>query len=138
MRFDGVLSAWNDDAGYGSIRPTGGGAEVFVGSGAFPTDGEGPQLQERLSFEIVISRDGRKQAVNLKRLPSHLSAATDSPAMREAIGVGQARVQQAQRKRKRRLGLAAGAVVTVLLVLGGVHWWHPAEKSAEVPAATRR
>ena len=68
MRFEGVLSAWNHDAGYGAIRPSGGGEEVFVGLAAFPTDGEGPRLDEPLSFEIVTGRDGRKQAVNLKRL----------------------------------------------------------------------
>jgi cold shock CspA family protein len=133
MRFEGVLSAWNDDAGYGTIRPAGGGEEVFVGLAAFPTDGEGPRMDEPLSFEIVTSRDGRKQAVNLKRLPpSHFS-----PALREAAGGARVRARQAQKKR--RLGLmAGGAVVTVMLVLGGMHWWHPAGKSTDVPAAMRR
>jgi len=131
MRFEGVLSAWNPDAGYGSIRPVGGGDEVFVGLGAFPTDGAGPTLDERLSFEIVTGRDGRKQAVSLKRLQS----ATRGSAMREATGVGQARVQRAQRKR--RLGLAAGAVIAVMLVAGGVRFW-PQDKPDEVPSAMRR
>lgn len=131
MRFEGVLSAWNHDAGYGAIRPAGGGEEVFVGLAAFPTDGEGPRLDEPLSFEIVTGRDGRKQAVNLKRL----RAGHVSPALREATGVGRARVRQAQRKR--RLGLAAGAVVVVMLVVGGVRWWQPAGKT-DVPAGMRR
>ena len=131
MRFEGVLSAWNPDAAYGTIRPSGGGDEVFVGLAAFPTDGEGPQLDEPLSFEIVTGRDGRKQAVQLKRLPrEHLS-----PAMREATGSARLRAKQAQRKR--RLGLAAGAVVAVVLVAGGVRWW-PDLKPAVVPAAVRR
>jgi cold shock CspA family protein len=131
MRFEGVLSAWNQDAGYGAIRPKGGGDEVFVALAAFPTDGEGPRLDEPLSFEIVTRRDGRKQAVNLKRLPRDHRAA----ALREATGIGTARVRQAQRKR--RLALLAGAVVTVMLVVGGVRWWQPAGK-AEVPAGIRR
>jgi cold shock CspA family protein len=117
MRFEGVLSAWNHDAGYGTIRPLGGGEEVFVALPAFPTDGEGPQLDEPLSFEIVTGRDGRKQAVNLRRLPRQ----QPNSALREASGVGSLRVRQA--KRKRRLGLAAGAVVAVLVVAGGAHWW---------------
>ena len=37
MRFQGVLSAWNHEAGYGAITPTGGGDDVFVGLAAFPT-----------------------------------------------------------------------------------------------------
>ena len=131
MRFEGVLSAWNADAGYGSIRPAGGGDEVFVAWAAFPTDGEVPRMDEPLSFEIVTGRDGRKQAVNLKRLPSM----THGSALREATGVGHARVRRAQRKR--RLAWAAGAVVTVMLVAGGVHWW-PHKPPAEVPAAMRR
>lgn len=130
MRFEGVLSAWNPDAGYGSIRPAGGGDEIFVNMAAFPTDGEGPRLDEPLSFEVVTGRDGRKQAVNLKRMRvGHVS-----PALREATGVGHLRVRQAQRKR--RLGLAAGAVVvTLLLVAGGMHWM---QSKAEIPAAMRR
>ena len=130
MRFEGVLSAWNQDAGYGAIRPSGGGEEVFVGLAAFPTDGEGPRPDEPLSFEIVTSRDGRKQAVNLRRL----SQAQLSPALREAAGGG-VRVR-ARAQRKRRLGLAAGAVITVTLLVGGVQLWLP--KSAEVPAGMRR
>lgn len=131
MRFEGVLSAWNPDAGYGAIRPSGGGDEVFVGLAAFPTDGEGPRLDEPLSFEVVTGRDGRKQAVNLRRL----SRAQVIPALREAAGGARSRARQAQKKR--RLGLmAGGAVVAVMLVLGGVKWWHPA--SPEVPPAMRR
>ena len=117
-------------AGYGSIRPLGGGEEVFVGLAAFPTDGEGPRLDEPLSFEIAIGRDGRKQAVNLKRL----SSVRVSPAMREAIGVGQQRVRHAQRKR--RLAWVAGAVVVAVLVAGGAYLWQP--KAGAVPAQTRR
>ncbi len=124
MRFEGMLSAWNPDAGYGTIRPLNGGEEVFVSLGAFPTDGEGPRLDEPLSFEIVSGRDGRKQAVNLRRMRH-----TVSPALREAAGVGHRRVQQAQRKR--RLAWAAGAVVAMMLVVaGGVHWWPQAAQHA--------
>lgn len=132
MRFEGVLSAWNHDAGYGAIRPSGGGEEVFVALAAFPTDGEGPRPDEPLSFEIVTGRDGRKQAVNLKRLArSHVS-----PALREASGGARIRARQAQKKR--RLGLmAGGAVVMVMLVLGGMHWRHPADRTAELPVMKR-
>jgi len=118
MRFEGILSAWNQEAGYGTIRALHGGDELFVGLAAFPTDGEGPRLDEALSFEVVTGRDGRKQAVNLRRLPRA------QPALREAAGVGQARVLQAQRRR--RLTLLGGAVVAVALVLGGVRWWQQA------------
>ncbi len=128
MRFEGILSAWNQDAGYGTIRALNGGDEVLVGLAAFPTDGEGPRLDERLSFEIVSGRDGRKQATNLKRLPRA------QHVVREAAGVGQARVRQQQRKR--RLTLLVGAVVVLVLVVGSVRWW-PAH-AGHLPFATAR
>ena len=130
MRFKGVLSTWAQDAGYGTIRPSGGGEEVFVGLAAFPMDGDGPRLDEPLSFEIVTGRDGRKQAVNLKRLVSERV----SPALRETTAGARSRVRHSQRKR--RLGLAAGAVVAIMLVMGGVHLWQP--KSGDLPTTARR
>ncbi len=129
MRFDGVLVAWNHDAGYGSIRPAGGGDEVFVTLAAFPTDGEGPQLDEPLSFEVVAGRDGRKQAVHLQRKPS---AKRDS-ALSAARGVGYARVRQA-RRRRRRLGLVAGAVVAGMLIVSAVRLW-PHQPKVDARAA---
>lgn len=135
MRFEGVLSAWNHEAGYGAIRPDGGGEEVFVSLAAFPTDGEGPRPDEPLSFEIVTGRDGRKQAVNLRRL----SRAQIAPALRDAAaGVGSARVRARQAQKKRRLGLMAGAVVAVVLVVGGAWTWMQQAKKADVPAMLRR
>ncbi|RZL35050.1 MAG: hypothetical protein EOP35_15690 [Rubrivivax sp.] len=130
MRFEGILSAWNPDAGYGTIQALRGGEEIFVGLAAFPTDGDGPRLDETFSFEIVSARDGRKQAVNLIRLPRSQPAA----ALRGASAAARARTRQAQRKR--RLGLAAGAVVVVLLLLGGVRLWQPV--AAELPARMSR
>lgn len=124
-----MLSAWNQEAGYGTIRPLHGGDEVFVGLGAFPTDGEGPRLDERLSFEIVSGRDGRKQAVNLQRLRTDRAAV----ALREASGAGQARLRQAQRKR--RLARVGGAVVAMVLVVGGVQMWHPEAADRSVKAS---
>ncbi len=132
MRFEGVLSAWNHDAGYGAIQPVGGEEEVFVGLAAFPTDGEGPRPDEPLSFEIVTGRDGRKQAVNLKRL-SHNQLNT---ALRESAGGTRIRARQAQKKRRLTLWVT-GAVVTIMLVLGGMHWWQPNARGAELPVLKR-
>lgn len=125
MRFEGVLTAWNHEAGYGSIRAKGGGAEVFVSLTAFPTDGEGPRIDEPLSFEVVTKRDGRKEAVRLQRLP------TLHPALREAASA--ARLRERQSQRKRRLAVwGLGAVLTIVVVAGGVRWWQQANK---MPAA---
>lgn len=132
MRFQGVLTAWNPNAGYGSIRPSSGGEEVFVALAAFPTDGEGARLDEALSFEIVTGRDGRKQAVNLRRLP----AAQLAPALREVSGATRVRLRQSQKRR--RMGLAAGAVVLIVLALGTVGLWQPEPAGVHVVAGVRR
>ena len=132
MRFEGVLSAWHPDAGYGAIRPQQGGEEVFVNLAAFPTDGEGPRLDERLSFEIVSGRDGRKQAVRIQRLQSRAAA-----GWRAAGGRGGARAPRGGQN-KRRLAWGAGAVLAVVLVLCGAHWARGPQQTGEVPAAARR
>ena len=65
MRIEGTLTKWNDDRGFGFITPTQGGPEVFAHVSAFPRDGQRPRLDERLSFEIGIGKDGKQQAKNI-------------------------------------------------------------------------
>lgn len=67
MRFEGTLTQWNDDRGFGSITPTPAGQDVFVHVSAFARDGQRPQLHEALSFEIALNKDGKKQAVAVRR-----------------------------------------------------------------------
>lgn len=65
MRFEGTLSKWNDDRGFGFISPTLGGQEIFVHISAFPKDGIRPTLGENLSFEIETDSNGKKRAKSL-------------------------------------------------------------------------
>jgi cold shock CspA family protein len=65
MRIEGTLSKWNDDRGFGFITPTQGGSEVFAHVSAFPRDGQRPRIDEHLTFEIEIGKDGKKQARNI-------------------------------------------------------------------------
>jgi cold shock CspA family protein len=65
MRIDGRLAKWNEDRGFGFIRPASGGPEVFIHVSAFPKDGCRPVVGERLSFEIEIDRSGKKRANKL-------------------------------------------------------------------------
>ncbi|MES2363548.1 MAG: cold shock domain-containing protein [Pseudomonadota bacterium] len=67
MRFDGKLSKWNDERGFGFVTPAQGGQDVFVHISSFPRDGQRPQLQEALSFEIELDKKGQKRAVSLRR-----------------------------------------------------------------------
>ena len=66
MRTEGTLAKWNDERGFGFIRPTKGeDAEVFVHVSAFPRDAQRPSVGELLTFEIETDKRGKKKATNL-------------------------------------------------------------------------
>ncbi|WP_347485790.1 cold shock domain-containing protein [Vandammella animalimorsus] len=66
MRFEGVVSRWNDDRGFGFLKASGNDdAEVFVHISEFPKDGRRPTVGERVSFEVVTDEKGKKKAKNL-------------------------------------------------------------------------
>jgi len=67
MRFEGKLTQWNDERGFGFVTPAQGAQAVFVHISAFPRDGQRPQLQEPLSFEIELDNKGKKRAVGVLR-----------------------------------------------------------------------
>lgn len=65
MRIEGTLFKWNDDRGFGFITPSQGRQEIFVHISTFPKDGVRPTLREKLTFEIEIYNNSKKQAKNL-------------------------------------------------------------------------
>lgn len=68
MRFEGTLTKWNDDRGFGFIKPKHGDQDIFVHISAFPKDGKRPSIGEKLSFEFQVGQDGKKEAKNLQCL----------------------------------------------------------------------
>jgi cold shock CspA family protein len=103
MRFDGTLKKWNDERGFGFIASTQGAQEIFVHISAFPRDGSRPKLEELLSFEIELSDEGKKRAINVRR-PGH-----------SAPGVSRRSDTQQSRQRGSRLGRAVAVAVVVSL-----------------------
>ncbi len=67
MRYEGVLKKWNEEKGFGFIRPNHGGHDVFVHISSFPKDGNPPRLNERISYEL-IQENGKTKAHFLNRL----------------------------------------------------------------------
>lgn len=67
QRFNGKLSKWNADRGFGFVVAEHGGQELFVHVSAFPRDGRAPVIGEPVSFELGLDKEGRKRAVSVRR-----------------------------------------------------------------------
>ena len=60
MRFEGKLSSWNDERGFGYIESTQGGEPIFVHVSAWPRRGGRPQLNQAVSFEVEVGPKGKR------------------------------------------------------------------------------
>ena len=60
MRFEGTLSTWNHDRGFGHIQPTRGGEPVFVHISAWPKGAGRPQPKQAVSFELELGPKGER------------------------------------------------------------------------------
>ena len=69
MRFEGTLTTWNDDRGFGFIAPTQGGQEIFVHVKAFSTRSGRPEVNQLVSFEVELGPQGKKRAKKVSPLP---------------------------------------------------------------------
>ena len=68
MRFDGTITTWHDDRGFGFITPDQGGQAIFVHIKAFEGLRGRPQAQQRVSFEIALGPQGKKRALKVEAL----------------------------------------------------------------------
>jgi uncharacterized membrane protein YsdA (DUF1294 family)/cold shock CspA family protein len=85
MRFEGTLSSWNDERGFGYIESTQGGEPIFVHVSAWPRGSGRPQLQQALSFEIEVGPKG-KRARNVQSLQSRRAPRSSDRASRAQWG----------------------------------------------------
>jgi len=62
-RLGGVVTTWNDDRGFGFIKPDAGGVDVFLHFSAVPRGTTRPYLGQRLTFETEQDEKGKARAV---------------------------------------------------------------------------
>ena len=62
MRYQGRITTWNDDKGFGFITPNGGGERVFLHISEFSNRQRRPQGDELVTFACVTDAKGRAQA----------------------------------------------------------------------------
>lgn len=113
MRFDGTLTKWNDERGFGFVSPDQGDGELFAHISAFPKQGRRPVVGERISFEVITEQGGKKKAVSiayLARSPRQTPARRNHP----------------QSERRSRSGVVGGLLVA-LVVAGAIYKYasHP-------------
>jgi len=79
MRFEGRLTSWNDDRGFGYIESTQGGEPIFVHVSAWPRSAGRPKLQQVVSFEVEVGSKG-KRAKNVQfALPRRPTRHSEGP-----------------------------------------------------------
>lgn len=133
MRFTGKLHTWNDDRGFGFIRPTDGGQDIFVHVSALPKPRPGPE--EELTFEVALNAEGKKKATYV-RLPQSDAAALQVDKQRQGVrGAPRSAGDRRPRERSRSTGVRA-AVVALLVVCGFSIYAYDQEREKAVQAAT--
>ena len=63
-RLGGVVTTWNDDRGFGFIRPDGGGHDVFLHFTAVPRGAARPYQGQHLTYELEQDEKGKTRAVH--------------------------------------------------------------------------
>ncbi len=66
MRFEGIVKSWNEERAFGFIEPQQGGQEIFVHISAMPPRSGRPSVNQRVSFEVELNREGKKRATNVR------------------------------------------------------------------------
>lgn len=62
MRYQGRITTWKDDKGFGFITPNGGGDQIFVHVSSFSNRRRRPEGDELVTYELNVDGKGRTQA----------------------------------------------------------------------------
>lgn len=65
MRYQGKITNWKDDKGFGFVTPNGGGSRVFIHIKSFSNRQRRPIGNEMVTYELTSDAQGRPQGVNI-------------------------------------------------------------------------
>jgi uncharacterized membrane protein YsdA (DUF1294 family)/cold shock CspA family protein len=64
-RYQGKISTWKDDQGFGFITPNGGGPSVFIHIKSFASQGHRPAGNEIVTYDLAMNAKGQPRAENV-------------------------------------------------------------------------
>lgn len=124
-RFNGKLTKWNADRGFGFVVSDHGDQELFVHVTAFPRNRRPPDIDEALTSEMELDKEGRKRTVRVRRPGDpDLGASRGPPA--------------AHRQKEHAETNSMGAFLVAILLVAGLAWYgytQYAERKAVLLAA---
>ncbi len=88
MRYQGRITRWKDDQGYGFILPNLGGEEVFVHIKAFKPHQPRPAGDEIVTYELARDASGRPRAAAAAFVSGggrHTTAGAGGPMIRACL-----------------------------------------------------
>src|SRR5665647_1031301 len=78
MRFQGKITNWKDDQGFGFITPNGSGNQVFVHIKSFANRQRRPIGNEIVTYELKTDAKGRAQAASVAFIGERAPSVTSS------------------------------------------------------------
>lgn len=89
-RYQGTITSWKDEQGFGFISPNGGGPSVFVHIKSFGNRGARPALNDIVTYELGVNDKGQPRAGNVAfvgdRAERHTPARAGSGQLLVAAG----------------------------------------------------
>lgn len=76
MRYQGKITKWNDEKGFGFVLTNDGKRETFVHISAFKDRSTRPQTSQLISYEIIKDASGREQAANASFVKANRKTST--------------------------------------------------------------
>ena len=83
MKYQGKVTSWKDDKGFGFLTPNGGGETIFVHIKGFVRGSRRPRPGDSVTYNLATDKNGRVKAENVCFLVE--SAAPKAPAPKQEV-----------------------------------------------------